>query len=81
MKKMPDKIASTVGYGTSGGLIFWGGFVKFVHNLDWNQVAIISGIVIGIATFVVNVWYKRQTLKAYKEALSRGIIAPPAQDE
>lgn len=76
-----DKIATAVGYCTSSALIFWGGLVRWLNNLDWNKVAVISGIIIGIATFIVNIWYKQQMLTTYRNATSRGIISPPGQEE
>ena len=81
MKIMPDKIASAVSYCVSGTLVCGGSVSQWIHNLDWNQVAVISGVLIGIATFFVNAWYKRQMLKTYRDAVSRGIISPPAQED
>ena len=81
-KTMPDKIATAVGYCTSGGLICWGAIAQWLHDLNWNLIAVIGGFVIGIATFFSNIYFKRQALKAYREAIARGIVvAPPAQDE
>lgn len=81
MKIMPDKIASITGYCTSGALFCWGSVFRWLHDLDWNLIAVISGVVIGIATFAVNLYFKRQILKSYRDAIARGIIAPPSQDE
>ncbi|UYK97790.1 class II holin family protein [Pantoea ananatis] len=68
-KTMPDKIASTLSYGTSGGLIVggWGGWFEWFHGLDWNFIGLSSGVLLGIATFAVNVYYKRRD-DARKEA-------------
>lgn len=81
VKLMPDKIASATSYCVSGALVCGGSVYQWVQNLDWNTVAVISGIVIGIATFIVNAWYKRQMLKVYKGAVERGILSPPGQEE
>jgi hypothetical protein len=81
IKIMPDKIATAASYCVSGTLVCGGSVSQWIHNLDWNQVAIGSGVVIGIATFIVNVWYKQQMLKTYKSAVERGIISPPEQEE
>lgn len=81
MKTMPDKIASAASYCVSGTLVCGGGVSQWIHNLDWNQVAIVSGVVIGIATLIVNVWYKQQMLKTYRDATARGIISPPGQED
>ncbi|KKW51382.1 hypothetical protein XB02_06510 [Pantoea ananatis] len=68
-KTMPDKIASALSYGTSGGLIVggWRGWFEWFHGLDWNFIGLSSGVLLGIATFAVNVYYKRRD-DARKEA-------------
>ena len=63
-RTMPDKIASAVGYCTSGGLICWG----------------VGGFVIGLLTFFVNFYFKRRQTRAYEKALARGYVTPPPQD-
>jgi len=61
-KIMPDKIASALSYGTSGGLIVggWRGWFEWFHGLDWNFIGLSSGVLLGIATFAVNLYYKRR---------------------
>ncbi|MFK8258322.1 phage holin [Erwinia sp. AnSW2-5] len=80
MKIMPDKIASGASYCVSGTLVCGGGVSQWMHNLDWNQIAIISGVVIGIATFLVNLYYKNRQTRAYEAALNRGYVQSPPQD-
>ncbi|GAA0467976.1 hypothetical protein GCM10009413_00030 [Tatumella punctata] len=54
---------------------------QWINDLDWNKIAVISGIIVGVATLLVNAWYKSQTLKAYKDSIARGIpSAPPEGD-
>lgn len=62
VKTMPDKIASALSYGTSGGLIVggWRGWFEWFHGLDWNFIGLSSGVLLGVATFAVNVYYKRR---------------------
>lgn len=81
IKIMPDKIASTLGYCMSGGLMCWGAFSRWVHSLDWNLIAVIGGFVIGLLTFIVNFYFKRRQTKAYEAALKRGYVTPPPQDD
>ena len=59
---MPDKIASGVTYCLSGGLICNGlvGWYDWFHGLDWNFIGLVSGVVIGIATFLTNMYYKHR---------------------
>lgn len=40
---------------------------------DWNTIALVGGLVLGIATFAVNWWYKRQNSLAYRKAVSKGV--------
>ncbi|MBU9819939.1 class II holin family protein [Rahnella sp. BCC 1045] len=81
IKSMPDKIASVMSYCVSGTLVCGGGVSQWIHDLDWNQVAVISGVVIGIATFLVNVYYKNRQTKAYEAALNRGYQTTPPQED
>lgn len=77
---MPEKIASMASYCISGGLICMGGLVEWFRHIDWNQVAVISGIVIGIATFLTNAYYKRRQTKAIERAADMGIAIVPERD-
>lgn len=81
VKTMPDKIASAASYGVSGTLVFGGGMAQWLNELNWDHIAIISGIVIGIATFLVNLYYyKRRQNQAYEAALASGYTTAPPQD-
>jgi len=72
MKIMPDKIASAVSYCVSGTLVCGGSVSQWIHDLDWNKVAVISGIVIGIATFFTNVYFQRRQTRAIEKAADEG---------
>ncbi|MFT4271212.1 MAG: phage holin [Pantoea sp.] len=72
MKIMPDKIASAVSYCVSGTLVCGGSVAQWIHDLDWNKVAVISGIVIGIATFITNVYFQRRQTIAIERASDEG---------
>lgn len=62
VKTMPDKIASGATYCASGGLVCNGvlTFYEWAHRLDWNFIGLVSGVLLGIATFAVNAYYKRK---------------------
>lgn len=83
VKTMPDKIASAATYCTSGGLICGGasGMFEWFQGLDWNVIALICGIVIGIATYITNFYFKRRQTRAYESALTRGYAITPPQDD
>jgi hypothetical protein len=76
IKTMPDKIATAVGYCTSGSLICRGAIAQWLHGLDWNLIAVIGGFVIGAATFFPTS-ISNAADKAYEKALARGIVSPP----
>lgn len=78
---MPEKIASAASYCVSGSLICGGGIMNWLHDIDWNQVAVIGGFVIGIATYLTNLYFKRRQTKAYESALSKGLITPPPSED
>lgn len=83
VKTMPDKIASAATYCTSGGLICSGasGMFEWLHGLDWNLIAVLSGILIGVATYFTNLYFKRRQTKAFEDAIQRGLIIQPPQDD
>jgi Bacteriophage P21 holin S len=81
MRIMPEKIASAASYCVSGSLICGGGIMRWLHDIDWNQVAVIGGFVIGIATYLTNLYFKRRQTKAYENALSKGLVTPPPSED
>ncbi|WP_218057343.1 phage holin family protein [Gilliamella sp. Fer1-1] len=48
-----DKYSSPVSY-------FWGGICTLLGALSLNDIAIIVGIILSIATFIINWLYKRR---------------------
>ncbi|HBQ3004314.1 TPA: class II holin family protein [Klebsiella pneumoniae] len=80
---MPDKIFTAATYCTSGGLICAGlaRVYDWFHSLDWNFIALVSGVVIGVATYFTNLYFKRRQTKAYEAALRRGDVTQPPQDK
>lgn len=78
---MAGKISSVASYCTSGSLICWGSLMDKIHHLDWNNIAVMGGFVIGIATYLTNAYYRRVTYIAYNKALERGYVTPPPQED
>lgn len=62
---MQDKTAPAA-YATSG-------FVMYLGTLDWNTITMIGGLILGILTFGVNWYYKRQNSHAYQNAILKGV--------
>ncbi|MBU9823174.1 class II holin family protein [Rahnella sp. BCC 1045] len=81
MKIMPDKIASTASYCVSGTLVCGGSVSQWLSAIDWNTVAVIGGLMVGVATYLTNIYFKRRQTKAYEAALNRGYITPPPQED
>ncbi len=77
MRIMPDKIASGVSYCASGALVCGGSVAQWLHELDWNMVAIVCGIAIGFATYLTNLYFNMKRTKAYLRALEKGVITVP----
>lgn len=55
-----DKYTSPVSY-------FWGGICTLFGALSLNDIAIIVGIVISIATFLINWYYKHLDFKSKQQ--------------
>lgn len=62
---MSDKTAASA-YSTSG-------LVMYLGTLDWNTICMIGGLVLGILTFAVNWYYKRENSKVYRDAMQKGM--------
>lgn len=62
---LSDKTATTA-YASSGLIVYLG-------TLDWNTICMVGGLILGILTFAVNWYYKRENSQAYREALTRGV--------
>ncbi len=57
---------SAAAYGASS-------FVAGLGMLDWNTICMVGGLVLGILTFAVNWYYKRENAKVYRDALMKGV--------
>jgi hypothetical protein len=55
----PDKISTGISYAASA--------VTTVAGLTINEWVAIGGLLIGVGTFLTNVWYRRQQLKLQRE--------------
>ena len=62
---MSDKTAASA-YSASG-------LVMYLGTLDWNTICMVGGLVLGILTFAVNWYYKRQNSRVYRDALLKGV--------
>jgi hypothetical protein len=62
---MSDKTAASA-YSTSG-------LVMYLGTLDWNTICMVGGLVLGILTFAVNWYYKRENSKVYRDAMQKGM--------
>lgn len=77
MKIMPEKIASAASYCVSGILICAGSLSDWLRHLDWNQIAIVGGFIIGIATYITNSYFEWRRTRAYERGVAAGIINQP----
>lgn len=49
------------------------GFVMYLGTLDWNTICMVGGLILGVLTFAVNWYYKRQNSLTYRNALNKGV--------
>lgn len=54
------------------------GFVTYVSSLNWNMIFMVAGFLMGLATLLINWYYKHKNSKVFeqasKEAAKRGYI-------
>ena len=79
MKMIPEKVASGLSYCTSAGLICAGSFSDWLRHLDWNQIAIVGGFIIGIATYITGANFDWRRTRAYERGVDAGIINQPPE--
>lgn len=76
---IPEKMASAASYCVSTGLICAGSFSDWLRHLDWNQIAIVGGFLIGIATYITNTYFEWRRTRAYERGVAAGIIDQPPE--
>lgn len=69
--KMQEK-SSLAAYISSGFLVFVGKVGTWFNDLTLNEWAIVVGIIIGIATFAVNIYFQRRQTRAIELASRSG---------
>jgi hypothetical protein len=62
-----EKASSTVAYGGGGTAVYFG-----LTAGEWQVVGVVGGIVIGLAGFFTNLYFKHQHLKLARERLEAG---------
>ncbi|WP_392562509.1 phage holin family protein [Orbus sturtevantii] len=67
-----DRYSSPVSY-------FWGAICTLFGALSLNDIALIVGIILSIATFAINWWYKRRDA-IHKEKLREEYYAKYKKD-
>lgn len=75
MKSMQDKLTAQLkvgSYSMSGFLVAIGKFDTWLSDLDWNKIAIIMGIIIGIATYFTSAYFQSRQTKAIEKAAESG---------
>jgi predicted negative regulator of RcsB-dependent stress response len=69
-------------------LIALGKFGTWLASLDWNRIAVVIGVLLGIATYITNVYYQRRQAREYRRALElyeqavmsgKAVTMPPKQ--
>lgn len=53
-----EKLAAKASYGASAGTVFFG----FTTD-EWGVIGIITGIVLGVATFSFNAWFRMKYMR------------------
>lgn len=48
-------------------------FTLWLGAVDWNTICMIGGLLIGLATFGVNWYYKQKNTRLYQESLKVGV--------
>jgi hypothetical protein len=74
MFKMPEKLSTAGSYSIAGILL---GIAHWLQGVDWQQVAVISAFILGIATYFTNIYFQRRQLKIMADAAREGKLIIP----
>ncbi len=69
MFKMPEKLSTAGSYSVAGILL---GIAHWLQGVDWQQVAVISAFVLGVATYFTNIYFQRRQTRAIEAAAAEG---------
>lgn len=79
---MIHKHLETVTYTTSSGLTLGGWLMTHLPSPDITaQIASWVGILTGVGMFVVTLYFKRRNSKLYAQALKKGYMNEPSNEE
>lgn len=79
---MNHRHVEAVGYAVSGGLTVGGKVMQHFPTPEvMAQLASLVGIITGIIVAVATIYFKWKNSKAYKEALKRGYLNEPSNEE
>jgi hypothetical protein len=51
---------------------YWVSFFTFMAGLSVNEWVALGGLMIGVATFLTNFWFKREHLKIARQNINLG---------
>jgi hypothetical protein len=51
---------------------YWASLITTVNGLSINEWVAIGGLMIGVATFLTNLWFKREHLKIARQNILLG---------
>jgi hypothetical protein len=77
MFKMPEKLSTAGSYSTAGILL---GIAHWLQSVDWQQVAVVSAFVLGIATYITNLYFQRRQTRAIEKGAAEGKVVLPRQE-
>lgn len=79
---MDHKHVETAGYAVSGTLTGGGWLIRNLPTPEvMAQLTSLVGIITGIIVAVASIYFKWKNSKAYKEALKRGYLNEPSNEE
>lgn len=68
------KAATAATYGGAGGAVVFG-----LTPSEWSVIGVIGGLLIALAGYLTNTWFKQQHLKIAIQAMQRG--KQPQEDD
>lgn len=61
-EQLGHQVASKAPYVPAAGSIAFG-----LSGSEWSAIGVIAGIVLGVATLLANIWYKRHLIKLARQ--------------
>jgi hypothetical protein len=78
---VPALVVAFIASKSEGMAKFFSGWTIFFSALSINEIGVVIGIILGIATYITSLYFKITNQKILKEAAEKGLAVGAVEDE